>query len=130
MKPAPRILVVDDDQAIAEMMARALSRRGYRVEAVQSPDEALRLFGTAPHDAAVLDLVMPERDGMDLARTLRAQSPGLPIAILTGYVNSPLLPKEERVSLALFRKPVVIQEVVDFLDAELGRTRDGDTSRG
>jgi len=130
MKPGPRILVVDDDPSIAEMLARAFSRRGYRVDAVQSVDEALERFGEAPHDAAVLDLVMPERDGMDLARHLRSQSPGLPIAILTGYVHSPLLPKEQRGGLALFKKPVVIQEVVDFLDAELGRAPDREASRG
>jgi two-component system response regulator QseB len=122
MKPTPRILVVDDDQAIGEMMARALTRRGYLVNAVQSPEEALTLFETAPYDAAVLDLVMPERDGMDLARSFRATSPGLPIAILTGYVHSPLIPRGEAASMAVFRKPVVVQEVVDFLEAELGRS--------
>jgi DNA-binding response OmpR family regulator len=121
-KDAPRILIVDDDPAIAEMMARALARRGYQVEAVHSPEEAVVRFQAEPCAAAVLDLVMPERDGMDLAEALRAQSPGMPIAILTGYVNSPLLPRERLASLAVFKKPVVIQEVVDFLDAELGRS--------
>jgi DNA-binding response OmpR family regulator len=124
MKPAPRVLVVDDDPAIAEMLARALARRGYRVDAVMSTKEALALFEAQPHDAAVVDLVMPERDGMDLTNTLRARVPGLPVAMLTGYVNSPLLPTGERSAFKVFKKPIVIQEVVDFLDAELGRSSD------
>ena len=122
MKSHPRILVVDDDPAIALMLTRALGRRGYEVAATHSPEEALAQFSADPCDAAVLDLVMPERDGMDLANALRAQSPGIPIAILTGYSHSPLLPTESRTAFAIFMKPVVIQEVVDFLDAELGRT--------
>ncbi len=118
----PRILVVDDDPSIAEMMRRALLRRGYRAEAVLSPEEALRRFREEPCDAAVLDLVMPERDGMDVARVLREQRPGLPIAILTGYVHSPLIPPVDQSTMAVFKKPVVIQDVVDFLDAALGRS--------
>jgi two-component system cell cycle response regulator len=122
MKKAARILVVDDDAAIALMLTRALGRRGYDVVATHSPEEAITQFSGSPCDAAVLDLVMPERDGMDLANTLRAQSPGIPIAILTGYAHSPLLPTESRTAFAVFVKPVVIQEVVDFLDSELGRS--------
>jgi hypothetical protein len=44
--------------------------------------------------------------------------------MLTGYVNSPLLPTGERSAFKVFKKPIVIQEVVDFLDAELGRSSD------
>jgi CheY-like chemotaxis protein len=115
-----RILVVDDDPAVAEMMARALARRGYQVETTDSADEAVAKFAAQPYDAAVLDLVMPDRDGIELARALRARAPGLPVAILTGYVHSPLLAENERPRLTVFKKPVVVQEVIDFLASELG----------
>ena len=58
---------------------------------------------------------MPGRDGADLAETLRRLSPGLPIAILTGYANSPLIPKPEKSGVAVFTKPVIIQELLEFL---------------
>jgi DNA-binding NtrC family response regulator len=122
MKDTRRILIVDDDHAVAEMMARALLRRGYEVEATDSTDDALTRFAARPCDAAVLDLVMPGRDGVELARALRQQVPGLPVAILTGYVNSPLLAETERPHLAVFKKPVTVQDVIDFLDGELGRS--------
>jgi CheY-like chemotaxis protein len=118
-----RILIVDDDPAVTEMMARALARRGYQVEATDSPGEALARFAAQPCDAAVLDLVMPDRDGIELARALRGHAPGLPVAILTGYVHSPLLAENERPRLAVFKKPVVVQDVIDFLASELRPAR-------
>jgi DNA-binding NtrC family response regulator len=121
MKDKRRILVVDDDPAVSQMLARALVRRSYEVEATNSADEALARFAARACDAAILDLVMPEKDGVELARALRDQVPGLPIAILTGYVHSPLLSETERPRIAVFKKPIVIQDVIDFLAAELGQ---------
>ncbi len=120
MKENPRILVVDDDPEIAKMLTRSLSRRGYVIDAVASPDEALARSAAEPYDAAILDLVMPVRDGADLAAALRAQSPGLPIVLLTGYSRSPLLKGAERQpATAVFTKPVAIAELADFLQAEI-----------
>lgn len=120
MKDKPRILVVDDDPEIAKMLSRSLSRRGYIIDATASADEALARSAKAPYDAAILDLVMPGRDGADLAAALRAQSPGLPIALLTGYSRSPLLEGADRQpATAVFTKPVAIADLADFLQAEL-----------
>jgi CheY-like chemotaxis protein len=120
VKEKPRILVVDDDPEIAKMLSRSLSRRGYQIEAIATADEALARSAVRPYDAAILDLVMPGRDGADLAAALRAQSPGLPIALLTGYSRSPLLAGAERKpATAVFTKPVAIADLADFLQAEL-----------
>ena len=121
MKDKLRILVVDDDPAIAAMLARALGRHGFEVESLHSAAQALERFAAQACDAAVLDLVMPESDGMELAQALRAQAPGLPIAILTGYVNSPLLAEAQRPGLAVFKKPIAVPDVIAFLTSELGR---------
>lgn len=120
MKKAPRILIVDDDPEVATMLARSLSRRGYQIDSTSSPDEALAQAAAVGYDAALLDLVMPGRDGSELAAALREKIPGLPIALLTGYKNSPLIPPVERAGVAVFAKPVVIQDLVDFLKTELG----------
>lgn len=118
--PGPRLLVVDDDPEIATMLQRALSRRGFRIDATSSPEDALQRAAATPYDGAVLDLVMPERDGAELALELRGLIPGLPIALLTGYTHSPLLEGAERSGLKVFAKPVVIHELVDFLQTEIG----------
>jgi two-component system response regulator GlrR len=119
MKRPARILIVDDDPEIGRMLSRSLSRHGYQVDAFESAEDALGRTEQTSYDAAVVDLVMPGRDGADLAETLRRLSPGLPIAILTGYANSPLIPRPEKSGVAVFSKPVIIQELLEFLQAEL-----------
>jgi DNA-binding NtrC family response regulator len=121
MKRPTRILIVDDDPLIGKMLSRSLSRHGYEVETFESAEDALAKAEDADtrFDAALIDLVMPGRGGADLAETLRRILPGLPIAILTGYAHSPLIPKPEKSGMAVFTKPVIIQELVEFLHTEV-----------
>lgn len=119
MKRVPRILVVDDDPGIGQMLTRALSRHGFHVDAMTTADEAIEKAESTSYDAALVDLVMPEHNGADLAGTLRRRFPGLPIGVMTGYANSPLLPQFERSGMAVFKKPVLIQDLVEFLQKEL-----------
>jgi DNA-binding response OmpR family regulator len=119
MKEPRRILVVDDDPSIGLMLAKALARHGYQVDATTSADDAVARSETISYDAALVDLVMPGRDGADLSSTLRRRFPGLPIGLLTGYTHSPLIPSFEKSGMAVFKKPVLIQDLVDFLQREL-----------
>jgi len=119
MKANPRILVVDDDPGIGLMLTKALARHGFVVDASTSAEEALDKAEGASYDAALVDLVMPGRDGADLAETLRRKVPGLPIGLLTGYAHSPLIPAFEKSGMAVFKKPVLIQELVEFLRREI-----------
>ena len=117
MPDRPRVLIVDDDPEVATMLSRSLARRGFAVDSTASPSEALALAESTRYDAALLDLVMPGQDGAELAAALRQRLPGLRIALLTGYTHSPLLTSVERSGVAVFIKPVVIHEIVDFLRA-------------
>ena len=99
---------------------RSLTRRGFRTDSTSSPDEALHKAGETPYDGAILDLVMPGMDGADLAGLIRQKIPGLPVALLTGYTHSPLLSDVERTGIAVFTKPVAVQDLVDFLQAQIG----------
>lgn len=120
MKDGRRILVVDDDPGIGQMLAKALARHGFQVDATTSADEALLKSEAGGYDAALVDLVMPGRDGAELSETLRRRFPGLPIGLLTGYAHSPLIPAFEKSGMAVFKKPVLIQDLVEFLQRELG----------
>ncbi len=120
MKDARRILVVDDDPGIGQMLTKALARHGFQVDAATSAEEAEEKSETSTYDAALVDLVMPGRDGADLSETLRRRFPGLPIGLLTGYAHSPLIPAFEKSGMAVFKKPVLIQDLVDFLEREIG----------
>ena len=119
MKDAPRVLVVDDQQDIVAMLQRALTRHGFTIDTTTSPDDALARAGTTAYDAALVDLVMPGRDGVEVAAGLRARIPGLPVAVMTAYPHSPLLPEVLRVGVTVFYKPVAIQDLVDFLHSNI-----------
>ena len=112
--------MVDDDPGIGQMLTKALARHGFEVDATTSADEALEKSEAKGYDAALVDLVMPGRDGADLSQTLRRRFPGLPIGLLTGYAHSPLIPAVETSGMAVFKKPVLIQDLVDFLQREIG----------
>jgi DNA-binding response OmpR family regulator len=119
MKDVRRILVVDDDPGIGQMLTKALSRHGFEVDTATSGDEAIEKSEAASYDAALVDLVMPGRDGAELSETLRRRFPGLPIGLLTGYTHSPLIPTFEKSGMAVFKKPVLIQDLVEFLQREI-----------
>ena len=77
-----RILVVDDDTTVSEVVARYLERDGYAVETVADGRRALERALAEPPDLVVLDLMLPGMDGLDVCRRLRALAP-VPIVILT-----------------------------------------------
>ena len=76
-----KVLLVEDDPAIAEPLARALGREGYEVSAQTTGGGALQQVSDC--DMVILDLGLPDMDGLDVARTIRAQGITIPILILT-----------------------------------------------
>ncbi|MCE9620792.1 MAG: response regulator transcription factor [Actinomycetia bacterium] len=83
-----RILIADDDRAIREALTRALTIEGYDV--VQAPDGALALAAIEQHkpDVAVLDVMMPNVDGLTVCRVLRAERNRVPVLMLTARTET------------------------------------------
>jgi len=80
----PRALVVEDDEAMRELLRRALERSGFAVATAASGHEALKLFGERQVDLAITDLMMPEMDGLTLIRELMRVQPSARIIVITG----------------------------------------------
>jgi two-component system response regulator QseB len=79
-----RVLLVEDHHAIRDLIADQLRRRGLAVDTVRRGDEALAAADVAPYDAVILDLGLPDMDGMEVLRRLRGgRHPDLPALILT-----------------------------------------------
>jgi two-component system, OmpR family, response regulator RegX3 len=74
-----RVLLVEDDDAIAEPLTSGLGRHGFQVSRARTGAEAL---AAAPHDVVLLDLGLPDMDGIDICRRLRASST-VPIIVVT-----------------------------------------------
>jgi two-component system, OmpR family, alkaline phosphatase synthesis response regulator PhoP len=120
----PRILVVDDEEDIAELVRYNLTSEGYHVTCTGSGEDAIRLIRTEGFDLVVLDLMLPGMSGIKVAKTLRSDPKGLniPIIMLTAkseepdilsgleladdYVTKPFSPKilGARISAVLRRK--------------------------
>ena len=87
MNRKPHILYVDDDEDIITFQQALLPRYGYEVSAFMNPLEALAhfRFNTECFDVAIIDLVMPEMKGDQLAAELKKLKPNLPIVLCTGF---------------------------------------------
>jgi DNA-binding response OmpR family regulator len=85
----PRILIVEDDPDIAELVARYLDKAGFTTERVSSGRDALSAIAARPPDAMVLDLMLPHVDGLEVCRAVRANdaSSALPIIMLTARAD-------------------------------------------
>ncbi len=84
---AARIFVVDDDQAISEILGIVLRAEGFEPFFCADGDKALEVFHESNPDLVLLDLMLPGRDGIDLCRAIRQES-GIPIVMLTARSDS------------------------------------------
>jgi DNA-binding NtrC family response regulator len=89
-----KILHVDDEVAIREILGAYLSHQGYEVTSVATPTEALQAAGRATPDLLICDLQLEESDGLDVIDRVRAVVPGLPVILLTGVMLTPRVAQE------------------------------------
>ena len=122
-----KILVVDDERAVRESLRRALELEGYRVELAEDGEEALERLGTAPPDAAILDVLMPGIDGLEVCRRLRADGNAVPVLMLTARaeVDSRVAGLDAGADDYL-PKPFALAELLARLRALLRRAGNGD----
>jgi len=119
-----RVLVVDDEETIRRSCERILGGRGYDVETAASAEEGLERTTRGYYDCALIDLRMPDMDGMELVRSVRRNRANVAVLIITGYgavdtaaeatrlgvfdyICKPFTPEQiaEAVRRALARKP-------------------------
>jgi two-component system, OmpR family, response regulator MtrA len=108
--PRGRILVVDDDASLAEMLTIVLRQEGFESQMCPRGDQAMEVFRAYRPDLVLLDLMLPGKDGIDVCKEIRAES-GVPIVMLTAkgdtvdvvlglesgaddYIVKPFKPKE------------------------------------
>ncbi|MGI8712685.1 MAG: response regulator [Solirubrobacteraceae bacterium] len=122
----PRILVVDDEPQIVRGLKIILRTAGYAVEAAETRAQALAVLGSRPPDALVLDLVLPDGDGVEVCREVRRFS-RLPILVLTAVGD-----EREKVRALdagaddYVTKPFGTDELLARLRAVLRRSADAD----
>lgn len=114
---AMRILVVDDDPTVAEVIAEAIRARGDGALVALDGSEALDLLESMSVDGVFLDLVMPGLSGLAVLARIRSRHPDLPVVILSGHADE----DSTREALALgaldvIKKPAVLSHLSDTLE--------------
>jgi CheY-like chemotaxis protein len=79
------ILVVEDDEAVRELICEILNEEGHHVEAAGNGRKGLELFTSKPFDMVFTDLVMPEMSGWQLAEEIKTISSTTPVALITAW---------------------------------------------
>jgi DNA-binding response OmpR family regulator len=112
------ILIVDDEEAVLQMVGRILEKAGFEVTAVQSGEAAMARIEAQEFDALLTDVVMPGMSGIDLVLEVRRKCPGLPVCCMTGYVETrpPLFDQ-----IPVINKPFDPRELVETVRTMTGQ---------
>jgi len=122
-----KILVIDDDPSILTMLKKMLEKAGHEVDSANNGSEGLDKIELCPPDLLVTDIVMPEKEGIELIFYLRKRNPGLKIIAISGggrfnyegYLTSAKFLGADLV----FQKPLVhkefVQAVSDLMNSQI-----------
>jgi len=118
--PGQSILIVDDDRSIANAIRTTLETEGYTVDIAETGREAIEKSATKIYDLALLDIRLPDMDGCEVLRIMRARTPRTAVIILTGYLE----PRQPAGSSTLgadgyLVKPVDVEELLEIINQKL-----------
>lgn len=116
-----RLLVIDDNQEFRRTLVRQLVAAGHETIVPPAGRGALAAAVTETYDLAITDVVMPEADGIEIVRAIKAARPGCPIIAISG--GSPLMPADFGLRLtevfgadAVLYKPFMISEMIEAIN--------------
>jgi DNA-binding NtrC family response regulator len=111
-----RLLIIDDEPPLLDLLGRYLGRKGYEVETCATPGDALAQFRADPERFALVitDLSMPEMNGEELIGRLRELRPHLPAIITSGYPYQP-----QAAGIGFVQKPFLPQVLVEQIEKAL-----------
>jgi len=80
----PSILVVDDEDQVRQLIRQSLEQSGYHVTEARHGKEALQQYRLAPADLVIMDILMPDQDGLETTATLLREFPNVKVIAITG----------------------------------------------
>jgi len=116
-----KILVADDAPAVLDVLDDVLTMEGHEVIRATTGGEAVRKFQESRPQLAVLDIIMPDMDGLLVLDAIRRVDSDLPVILITGLVGESLGKKVERYQgVAFFEKGSGLDRFVDLVNKTLG----------
>ena len=124
------ILVVDDDRLFLTLVRDELEKAGFAVKVAENPSLAQQILKQETIHAVLLDVVMPEIDGMELLPRLRAEHPDVPVIVVSGRASFLTGVQAMRLGAVDFlRKPLNFDELVRTVNSAIQR-REAPGGRG
>jgi two-component system response regulator MprA len=123
--PAKKILVVDDEPEVRQLMEHFLTERGYEVRIAENGRLALAALDTFAPDVVLLDMHMPEMDGLETLKCLAARAPSLPVIMIT--VNEDIETTSRLLQLGAadyVPKPFNLEYLEQSINIQLSATRE------
>ena len=119
---AESVLVVDDDFQQVELLMLLLTMLGYHAKGVHGGREALRFLKEDKVDLVILDIVMPEMDGVETCKKIRKMNSRQPVIIISGFDKSPAIDDVKRMGVTMcLKKPVTLEELAPAVRTELDK---------
>jgi DNA-binding NtrC family response regulator len=123
----PTVLLVDDNRDLLQFLERLMAESGWELLAAESASEARRVIANRRPNAALLDYMLPDGNGVELAQQLKQNLPDLQVIMMTGSV---LAPEEEAIceehDFPVLRKPFLATDVMNQIRSRLaGRATAG-----
>ena len=117
-----KILVVDDKKVIGDLFDFTLGYSGHIITVLDNPKDALHVVRDNDFDIAFLDIVMPEKDGVELLQELRTIAPKLPVIMMSGYsVEDKKIKARELGAITCLKKPFEIDDVKRVIKSAIGK---------
>ena len=117
MPSNPRVLLVDDDPDISLALSDFLHKEGFEVEAVDTGNAAIHKSTTQSYDVVLLDVGLPDRDGIEVLGELVERKPQIPVVLLTAFTSlqQTTPPDKLNKAFAYLTKPYIREEVKEVL---------------
>jgi two-component system, cell cycle sensor histidine kinase and response regulator CckA len=112
------VLLVEDDDPVRELIARALRANGFEVVAAASGEEALDLEDGRHVDLLLSDVMLPNQNGFETAHQIHARSPHIPIVFMSGYYDQAVAEAAHLdISSTILQKPFAMADLLEHLRA-------------
>ena len=118
------VLVVDDEEQLRKLIREILEQAGYHVTEARDGKEAIRQYRLAPTDVVIMDILMPEQDGLETIATLRREFPNVKVIAITG--SSEMIGILNFLDVAkmlgahrTLQKPFEMKALIEIVQAEL-----------
>jgi len=118
--PDPKILLVDDNAVVRDMLVDLVGSLGYVADAASGGTEALALFDRNRYDIVLTDLLMPGMSGWEVLAAVRQRAPRMPVIIITG---TPAVgdPRAAQPGVAVLKKPVDVKALDETIKQKLSQ---------